>query len=41
MTMIGVTLACAALALAFGALYPNYETDNPREIPTSFGGSCS
>ena len=27
-----------ALALGFGALYPNYDTDNMAEIPTSFGG---
>jgi ABC-2 type transport system permease protein len=37
-TMIGATLALTAMALAFGALYPNYETENPAEIPTSFGG---
>ena len=27
-----------ALALGFGALFPNYETENVAEIPTSFGG---
>jgi ABC-2 type transport system permease protein len=37
-TMVGVTLALTALALGFGALYPNYETENVAEIPTSFGG---
>ena len=37
-TMIGVTFAITALALGFGALYPNYETENVAEIPTSFGG---
>jgi ABC-2 type transport system permease protein len=37
-TMVGATLALTAMALAFGALYPNYETENPAEIPTSFGG---
>ncbi len=36
--MVGATLAITAMALAFGALYPNYETENPAEIPTSFGG---
>jgi len=36
--MIGITLAMTALALGFGAIYPNYETDNMAEIPTSFGG---
>jgi len=35
---VGATLALTAMALAFGALYPNYETENPAEIPTSFGG---
>jgi ABC-2 type transport system permease protein len=38
LTMIGVTFALTALALGFGALYPNYETENVAEIPTSFGG---
>lgn len=37
-TMIGVTLALTALALGLGALYPNYDTENVAEIPTSFGG---
>ena len=37
-TMIGVTFAVTALALGFGALYPNYDTENVAEIPTSFGG---
>ena len=37
-TMVGVTLAVTALALGFGALYPNFETENVAEIPTSFGG---
>jgi ABC-2 type transport system permease protein len=38
LTMIGVTFALTALALGFGALYPNYDTENVAEIPTSFGG---
>ncbi len=38
LTMIGATLALTAMALAFGAAFPNYETENPAEIPTSFGG---
>jgi ABC-2 type transport system permease protein len=38
LTMVGVTFALTALALGFGALYPNYETENVAEIPTSFGG---
>jgi len=37
-TMVGVTFALTALALGFGALYPNFETENVAEIPTSFGG---
>jgi len=37
-TMAFMTLALTAMALGFGALYPNYETDNVAEIPTSFGG---
>jgi ABC-2 type transport system permease protein len=36
--MVGATLAITALALALGALFPNHETENPAEIPTSFGG---
>lgn len=37
-TMVGMTFALTALALGFGALYPNYDTENVAEIPTSFGG---
>lgn len=37
-TMVGITFALTALALGFGALYPNFETENAAEIPTSFGG---
>jgi ABC-2 type transport system permease protein len=37
-TMVAVTFALTALALGFGALFPNYETENVAEIPTSFGG---
>jgi len=37
-TMVAVTFPLTALALGFGALYPNYETENVAEIPTSFGG---
>lgn len=37
-TMIGVTFALTSLALGLGALYPNYDTENVAEIPTSFGG---
>ena len=34
----GLTLAIAALALGFGAVYPQFETENAAQIPTSFGG---
>ena len=37
-SMIGMTFAITALALGLGAIYPNFETDNMAEIPTSFGG---
>jgi len=37
-TMVAATFALTALALGFGALFPNYETENVAEIPTSFGG---
>jgi len=37
-TMVGATFALTAMALGFGALYPNYDTENVAEIPTSFGG---
>ncbi|MEX2527758.1 MAG: hypothetical protein WEA09_09000 [Gemmatimonadota bacterium] len=37
-SMVAATFALTAMALAFGALYPNYETENAAEIPTSFGG---
>jgi ABC-2 type transport system permease protein len=33
-----LTLAIAALALGFGALYPQFETESAAQIPTSFGG---
>jgi ABC-2 type transport system permease protein len=38
LTMAMATFAISALALGFGALFPNYESDNVAEIPTSFGG---
>ncbi|HEX4629022.1 MAG TPA: hypothetical protein VH137_09555, partial [Gemmatimonadales bacterium] len=37
-TICGLTCAIAALALGFGALYPQFETENAAQIPTSFGG---
>jgi ABC-2 type transport system permease protein len=32
------TLAVAALALAMGVFYPQFDTENAAQIPTSFGG---
>jgi ABC-2 type transport system permease protein len=32
------TLTVGALALGLGALYPQFETENAAQIPTSFGG---
>src|SRR6266705_2297379 len=37
-TMAALTLAIAAMALTFGTLYPQFETENAAQIPTSFGG---
>ena len=37
-TMTGLTLAISAMALSFGTLYPQFETENAAQIPTSFGG---
>ena len=37
-TIFALTLAIAAMALGFGALYPQFETENAAQIPTSFGG---
>jgi ABC-2 type transport system permease protein len=36
--MCALTLAISAMALGFGALYPQFETENAAQIPTSFGG---
>ncbi len=37
-TIVLYTLAVSALALAFGAFYPQFGTENAAQIPTSFGG---
>jgi ABC-2 type transport system permease protein len=37
-TIILLTLAISAMALGFGALYPQFDTENAAQIPTSFGG---
>jgi ABC-2 type transport system permease protein len=33
-----MTLAIAGLAMGFGTLFPQFETENAAQIPTSFGG---
>src|SRR4029078_5887697 len=37
-TIVGMTLAVAGLALGFGTMFPQFETENAAQIPTSFGG---
>jgi ABC-2 type transport system permease protein len=37
-TIGGFTFATCALALCFGTLYPQFDTENAAQIPTSFGG---
>ena len=37
-TIVLYTLAASALALSFGAIYPQFGTENAAQIPTSFGG---
>ncbi len=37
-TIVLLTFAIGAMALGFGALYPQFETENAAQIPTSFGG---
>ena len=37
-TVVGYTLAVGGLALGIGTLYPQYDTENAAQIPTSFGG---
>jgi len=37
-TTVCFTLAAAALALALGTMYPQFESENAAQIPTSFGG---
>jgi ABC-2 type transport system permease protein len=37
-TIVLYTLAASSLALSFGALYPQFGTENAAQIPTSFGG---
>ncbi len=37
-TIVLLTLAISAMALGFGTLFPQFETENAAQIPTSFGG---
>jgi ABC-2 type transport system permease protein len=37
-TIFFLTLAISSMALGFGALFPQFETENAAQIPTSFGG---
>jgi len=37
-TIILLTLAISAMALGFGALFPQFDTENAAQIPTSYGG---
>jgi len=37
-TIAAMTLALSGLALGFGTLFPQFETENAAQIPTSFGG---
>lgn len=37
-TIVSFTIAAGALALAMGVFYPQFETENAAQIPTSFGG---
>ena len=38
LTIALMTFALAGLALGFGTLFPQFETENAAQIPTSFGG---
>jgi ABC-2 type transport system permease protein len=37
-TITFMTFAIAGLAIGFGTLFPQFETENAAQIPTSFGG---
>ena len=37
-TTVSFTVAASAMALAMGVYYPQFETENAAQIPTSFGG---
>lgn len=37
-SITGLTFAVCGLAIGFGTMFPQYETENAAQIPTSFGG---
>jgi len=37
-SIVFMTMAIAGLALGFGTMFPQFETENAAQIPTSFGG---
>lgn len=37
-TIVAISFALAALALAFGTVFPQFESENMAQIPTSLGG---
>ncbi|MDQ3949333.1 MAG: hypothetical protein M3282_03220, partial [Gemmatimonadota bacterium] len=37
-SIVFMTLAIAGMAIGFGTAYPQFETENAAQIPTSFGG---
>jgi ABC-2 type transport system permease protein len=37
-TIVALAFSLTSLALAFGAVYPKFNSENPADIPTSFGG---
>jgi ABC-2 type transport system permease protein len=38
LTISLMTMAVAGLAIGFGTMFPQFETENAAQIPTSFGG---
>jgi ABC-2 type transport system permease protein len=38
LSIIGLTFAVCGLAIGFGTIFPQFETENAAQIPTSFGG---
>lgn len=38
LTITGLTFAVCGLAIGFGTMFPQFETENAAQIPTSFGG---